>query len=668
MLKIENQLRNTINSNKLKCLDKILLTEEVRETYQKVEEEMKQYFQTEKSKDILIQWENKFKQKLKELHNELIEKTEIKLNNIISNREACKTVDERKEQHEMKLFEKSKKLALKLKQRGNDEEEQKVEFDFVWDTWVSEFSKEIDITDVNIRQDMIDILVEIYGAGLVHNCIERRKYRNIHMDSYSDYVVVAAKEPDSTYILPKNEDEAIRDLINGIIIDFKKLIKTKEVSEMGYNTGHIQEIAHLVKKRVKEYKPKKIQFDFKKEFFVDVSLNVCEQAADECEKLHKEFREANDPHIYLERKKTHYYDVFHKFCQGANSAVILGGLICSSLRDPILRSAYNSSATDLAVEMMKTVPLNGNKSNMEKHILKSLVDEEEFGMYIIYLEHPREYFEYFIRNKVKEYMSEAPPGCHPRVLTIIRNKVEELHSLVIKAAETATDKVKANAGDADVWLMSFSDSLPTLLEYNTDHLRGAKSKDVTDFDLVVEFMKAEFTEVTKTGLTSISDVKREMFWKTPDEILIEHLCNCCWEMCPFCYATCNNTVNNHTEKHRVHFHRCSGISGISYMDERQNDTGVLSHALCTTEVASSNSFFSSQLKRIVAYKQYSEGGKAYSQWDITPDLSELPYWKWFVCRFQKDLEKYHNKRFEDIPDDWKRYTKEEAIRSLDEYI
>lgn len=178
---------------------------------------------------------------------------------------------------------------------------------------------------------------------------------------------------------------------------------------------------------------------------MDVSLYVCEQAADEFQMLQKAFREANDPQIYLEKKKLNYYNNFQKFCQGATSTAILGGLICSGLREPILRSAYNTTATNLAEDMKQNVPaLNGNKSNIEKHILKSLAEAEEFDMYMIYIENPIRYFNYFISNKLKEYMSEVhPDNGLPRVLTMMREKLKELYLyiLVIRAAKTASDKV-----------------------------------------------------------------------------------------------------------------------------------------------------------------------------------------------------------------------------------
>ncbi|KAL0159221.1 hypothetical protein M9458_042946, partial [Cirrhinus mrigala] len=32
----------------------------------------------------------------------------------------------------------------------------------------------------------------------------------------------------------------------------------------------------------------------------------------------------------------------------------------------------------------------------------------------------------------------------------------------------------------------------------------------------------------------------------------------------------------------------------------------------------------------IPYRDYRTAGGDYAKWSITPDLSELPYWKWFV--------------------------------------
>ncbi|XP_062387315.1 interferon-induced very large GTPase 1-like [Sardina pilchardus] len=690
MLKIEDQLHNRIINKKLDNVNKSMLEENIRHILQKVDEEFKQYFKIDKEKDLLIQWRAKFELKIKELHDTLVNKATTKLNDVISQRDARKNMDEKKEQHEIKLFEKSKELALNLKQKGDDEEQLKTAFDEMWRTWVSELTKDIISRDVNIKQDVIDILSEIHEGGLVDKCKINGRFGAISsVDNYSDYVTMAMSLKDRVTQMGNGgsggltfkDNISIRNLINRITREIIDLIKTTSVSEMGYNTGHIQKVAYRVKDMLNNYKPTKARFHFKKEFLVDVSLYLCFIAADKFTELHERFREANDPHIYLEKKKANYYNVFQKFCQGATSAAVLGGLICGGLRDPILKSAYNNTATELAAEMQQTVPaLKGNRANMDKFILKHLAEAENFDNFIMYIDNPRLYSENFIRMEFAIYITESPLGGVPRILTMIKKMVDELQKDVIRAAETATEEVKANKGNADAWLQSFSNSLSAVLEYSTNHLRGENSKDVNNFDLLVEFVKTEFPPVIAAihrDLRSMADVNMEMFRKRPDDMLIDHFCQCCWEQCPFCNAPCNNTIMGHAEQHMVRFHRCPAIVGISYIKKRYlfssklEDTGIFSHAFCSSEINSNNKFYSSELEKLVPYKDYRNGGKTYKQWDITPDLSELPYWKWFVWRFQDDLEKHYSSKFErwgKIPDDWRTCTKEKAIGSLDEYI
>lgn len=53
------------------------------------------------------------------------------------------------------------------------------------------------------------------------------------------------------------------------------------------------------------------------------------------------------------------------------------------------------------------------------------------------------------------------------------------------------------------------------------------------------------------------------FRKKPDEILIEHLCGCCWVQYLFCKAICTNTVDGHGD-HRMPFHRVTGVKWYTY--------------------------------------------------------------------------------------------------------
>ncbi|KAL0198310.1 hypothetical protein M9458_006850 [Cirrhinus mrigala] len=243
-----------------------------------------------------------------------------------------------------------------------------------------------------------------------------------------------------------------------------------------------------------------------------------------------ENEEANDPVIYLEKKKPEYYSVFQRFCKGATSAAVFGALICSELKNPILQSVYNKTANDLAGEMRTNIPaFNGNRSNLEKHILKTLAEEEDFHKFMEYINYARDHFEDFIQREVKAYITEGDSSALAKIKGNIRHKEQ----CIISAAETATVEVLSKGADANMWLEIFSDCLKDELEYSKEHLTGNCCQDITDFELLEEAVKKELRPITEElnrDLQKPSDIKMEIVpsvmpyvltqWRTILEIIL----------------------------------------------------------------------------------------------------------------------------------------------------
>uniref|UniRef100_A0A3P9D6N6 Interferon-induced very large GTPase 1 n=1 Tax=Maylandia zebra TaxID=106582 RepID=A0A3P9D6N6_9CICH len=291
----------------------------------------------------------------------------------------------------------------------------------------------------------------------------------------------------------------------------------------------------------------------------------------------------------------------------------------------------NKTAIDLAGEMRCTFPaFNGNRLNLEKHLLKSLAEKEDFDAFITYIRNPRKQVEAFIKEKVNTHML----GEHKdKALSILRKNVEDINKLVI------------HRGDTDMWAKEFSSLLSDKL--TLDAMSCQNFKDIKNFDFLQETIEKGFVSITKTiSQTSLDKMKE--FRLRPDQILIDQLCNCCWETCPFCSAVCANTIKDHSPE----------------------DHSILCVDFCTTQVASEGSFYPCHdSNHTIPFKKYRTAGPPYENWSITPDESELKYWTWFVCQFQEKLENHHGLKFTqrgEIPSEWKMHDKKEAIQSLDE--
>ncbi|XP_067282740.1 interferon-induced very large GTPase 1-like [Pseudorasbora parva] len=679
MMEIENELHNKIENKTIHEVEETDLQRELKTTSGEVEKSMSELFEKDKDKDILIQWKTSFEIKIKDVQENIVRETKRKLNEILQQRDRKKMIDARKTHYENTLYEKSKELPLK-------------EFDLFWKHSVQKIIRDTPLVkDIDIMRDVREILSDIYAGRLpVDHIIDDSEYIHINIFTVSSYfkyinfkkstdvnrfisdiknAFIKLKEAFGYIRTLSPETEAkIRSLVTDVDQQTETMIQSFNISKMGYNRSCIRQLIDYIKRRVTDHEKESANYEFKDEFFIDLVLSICKKANKMITDQHRLFSNANDPEIYVEKKKEEYYSVAQKNCHGAASAGIFGEIICQKLKEPIEQSVYKKTARDLTDEIMKNCEsLNGNRSNLEKHILKTLAEQEDFVKYMDYINYPSHNYKSFIRDEVSQYITEK---FSVSVLPKMKVNIKLLQQKIMKAAHESTEHVQVNRGDAGLWLKSFTQQLSDELIFSEEDLSGVKHDDVDDFSLLEDVIRKELpaimSDISSGFNTETFPVKLDYKFR-PDEILFDHFCRCCWAKCPFCGATCTNTIENHDGDHSVPFHRSIGLNGIYY-----NNTSNLSTHICTSAVANSNLYFNpNNSDDSVPLRECRRAGGVYADWSITPDLSELPYWKWFVCRFQKDLEKHYRKTFEgegEIPDEWRKYSKQDAIGTLYKYI
>ncbi len=220
------------------------------------------------------------------------------------------------------------------------------------------------------------------------------------------------------------------------------------IAKMGFNVSCIQQLIDYIKTRVRQHQEGPVKYVFKNEFSVDLVYCIFAGANKTLTQQHRLFREANDPVLYLEKKKEEYYSIFQKQLQGAASSVIFGEILCQKLKERIEQSVYSKSARDLIDDIrLKCQSLNGNRIHLEKHILRFLAEQENFSAYLDYINYPREHFENFIRDEVSQYMTQ---NFSVSVLSKIKKNIELLQKKIIEllqkkiidAVHESTEQVK----------------------------------------------------------------------------------------------------------------------------------------------------------------------------------------------------------------------------------
>ncbi|XP_073675260.1 interferon-induced very large GTPase 1-like [Garra rufa] len=670
MMETENKLYNKIVNEAIHEVEETYLHKELKQTSEEVKKSMSELFENDTCADILIQWKTSFENKIKDVLENIVRETKRKLNGILQQQDLRKKIDAQRKHYENTLYEESRKHALQLKDNANEEETLKKTFDLFWEQQMKKISTDTHpIKGVDILRDVTTILS--------NGCVPVDHMRDIFtVLSYTDFVQLkwsqgimgglksAFRSFKITFGggLLSNEDEAqIRTFVTDVAQQSYKMIQSFNISTMGYNISYIQQLIDYIKMRVIEHQEGSVKYVFKKEFFTDLIFSICKEANKMITDQHRLFRDINDPIKYV-KKREEYYSIFQKYCHGATSAAIFGEIICQKLKEPIEQSVCKMTARDVADEMRSNCEtLNGNKSNLEKHILKTLAEEEDFDKYMDYIQNPRDHFKSFIRDEVSRYITDK---FSVSVLPKMEENIKVLQQKIMKAAHESTEHVQEKkCRDVNLWLNSFTLQLSDGLIFSENDLSEVKHDDIDDFSLLEDAIRKNLPAI----MSNISKHFNDFLWKLdfkdrPDELLIDHFCQCCWVQCPFCGATCTNTIENHSGDHSVPFHRINGLNGFYY-----DETSYFCTEFCSTLVTSCESFQSA--KGWFSFKNYRSAGTVYANWSIIPDLSEQPYWKWFVCKFQRNIENHYNKSFQgngSIPKCWRLCTKEDAIASLDE--
>uniref|UniRef100_A0A8D2PX54 Interferon-induced very large GTPase 1 n=1 Tax=Zosterops lateralis melanops TaxID=1220523 RepID=A0A8D2PX54_ZOSLA len=356
-----------------------------------------------------------------------------------------------------------------------------------------------------------------------------------------------------------------------------------------------------------------------------------------------------------------FFQCFQISCQGATSITTFACFLCDKIQPALHQAVYERTAKDIAEDMRGKFPdFQGNRANLEVFILRYLAEEENFEYFKQYLKFPKEFFQGYIERRVKSHCLDESR----RLKKFLDSSLSLLYGNILSAVFLSTQIVKDREDREDkvsLWLDEFCRELSEVISLPRSDLKGIEHQEVTD----IEFLKRVMTKVLATLRDRLqeefSHADMSSFSRQPHTILAEH-CSGCWEQCPFCGAVCTNTMQGHDGDHQVVFHRPRAVKGT-----RWHQTDHLVIDICSSLVASDCSF------RIgdnvwIPDKRYRDAGPPCSTWNILPDPSMQAYWKWFVSHFQTQLEALYNRKFQgrgEIPEAWRRITKQEALSELE---
>ncbi|CAC5379623.1 unnamed protein product [Mytilus coruscus] len=327
----------------------------------------------------------------------------------------------------------------------------------------------------------------------------------------------------------------------------------------------------------------------------------------------------------------------------------------------------------LDIQETMMLKFSHQKYSIIRDVMEYIAEHGDFEECYRYISDPNTFVQEWLTKQMHTCIFDKMQGNRNQYAIFAQKHVRKICIEIEKAVEGAStaagNKFSRNIkchSPVKRWMASFSSQLNNahvlpISEYNFSHVTEKSDIDVINFtQIVLEQLKETEETICRYFMnTNSNNIK----WKiSPVKQLMDQLWGCT-STCPFCSEPCKSTDKDHTElgvDHQCLQHRIEGFYGTKW---KHSDKLVIS--FCNVDVQCDTLLFSYQNKGCeeewIAYKEYKT---KYPQWYIEPSPDTSKYWMWMLCRYQKEFEAKHKRKFESIPRSWKNLSMKEALRSL----
>ncbi|VFV40357.1 interferon-induced very large gtpase 1 [Lynx pardinus] len=663
VLGLQNQLINQIQNGKIQTFGISTFKAPVTEKYEAIKQELEKYFNEDPDSEILVPWKENFENKLIILTEALILESQKKADELISFKKSQEKLENKKSGYEKELLEKSRRLALTVKGTELSEEELHEKFNQLWEKWVYAVSSTLPlVTEPNIDVDSENILLEYFKKE--RNIVDTLKENpgEKFQIKYDKHVKMNTKYYIITRTLEGYDKMSIDKTTDHIISRYAETIKNIWTQQCDYNPNYFHEILRIIDEEVKSANTEG-RYTFTSKYEIDLSLCLFQKASETFKKMHRAFKRANDPVNHLESKKEDFFMSFKISCQEATSVKTFVDFLWHKLTPAVSTTIWEQMVLKIAGDMRATCPaFNGNKSNLEKHILISLAEEENFDNYWDYLHNSESFFRNYIQNHIKTYCSDKGSE---KIKTFLKTTLDDIKNAILSAIHKSTVIAKDKSSTVSGWLDLFCDHLGSNVIFPRKDLISIEHQEIKDIEFLKEVMSEALDPTMKRVEENYVNMSEQEMILAVQKMLSEHLSGC-WKQCPCCGAICTNTIPTHEGNHSVLFHRPQAVSGRYF-----GNTDNFIIACCSNFVVNSPLFVSTHSWKN-PYKNYLQAVVGeYAKWSFTypasPDSPTQPYWKWFVSHFRLKLEEKYQKKFINkgkIPDSWAKIKKQDVLDDL----
>ncbi|XP_040211926.1 interferon-induced very large GTPase 1-like isoform X2 [Rana temporaria] len=451
----------------------------------------------------------------------------------------------------------------------------------------------------------------------------------------------------------KEERDWAKDLALSVQRKCKEKVTEIANSKTDFNEMYSQELLKMINNNLNQPKFENLQTT--KLFELDLKLWVLGNAVVTFQRMHEEFVRRNDPQSYLEEMKPQYFSTFINMFETRNECQRRAKQLCTvSLTPAILDHINRCLGKEIVDDVLQKNGPQEFKSRkiLQREVLKTLLSDGSLEKYAEYINS----YEDFMKRWISQYLTEHYK-CR-NTIHVLQTKI--LQSLLIKVKKALQDEKTLQAETIFDFLAEFCNVLKKELVISQNNMKVVifenKLSTIKQFAREIELYLSDLEKLVERDINSrnIETTFLHLTLKPQDELFMKVIG--CGKQCPFCKAPCEAGGGNHKE-HFASVHRPRGLA--QHVNEK---TKALDHSICSSNVISNKTFRNAEGKPH-PYKDYQ---KYYPDWAIYPDTTAdgSDYWKFVLVEFNNSFAKLYNANPANLPEDWHRLTREEALKSL----
>ncbi|CAH2308114.1 up-regulator of cell proliferation-like [Pelobates cultripes] len=436
--------------------------------------------------------------------------------------------------------------------------------------------------------------------------------------------------------------------------DCQDYVKGKVTTKEDYSEIYCQELLTRINDKLDKEEVRNLHYT--PLFVVDLKLHILGTAVPFFQKIHDNFRENNNQeHLFLELK-SQYLSKFKDLLQCKEDTSKQAKQFCNEcLKPAIIDHMYKSVGNEIVDDVLTSSDAMRFKSQMhfQFSLLKELLEINQFENYLQYITQ----YENYVRNWISTYIANNYANTKS-----LDNLLSQILSSIAQTVRAALrDQKVQNSQSLSGFLETFFNALEQHLVLSRNAMKVSSSHNtlhIYEFCTEIEnFLSKIRDEIGyEMLLLNFESFPSFITWRPQDELFKTIIG--CGKKCPFCNAPCEAGGTQHSQ-HLASVHR-----PVGFAEHMWSESNILCNTICSNDVLSNDFFMNSDTNG--EWHPYKDYRTIYPDWIIQPDrdMSSSTYWKFVFVQFGDRFAQYYKAIPAEIPWEWKKITKEQALLSL----